>query len=83
MMTDLIEVKIETVAKDVQINEELDAELPGGSENHQHNFELRDSNVHSLNPETCLLYGIDDVPPWYMCIFLGFQVSVFCESRST
>ena len=23
-----------------------------------------------------LLYGIDDVPPWYMCIFLGFQVSL-------
>lgn len=23
-----------------------------------------------------LLYGLDDVPPWYMCLFLGFQVAL-------
>jgi len=28
-----------------------------------------------------LLYGIDDVPSWYMCIFLGFQVRMKCGYR--
>ncbi len=23
-----------------------------------------------------ILYKVDDVPPWYMCLFLGFQVSL-------
>ena len=23
-----------------------------------------------------LFYGVDEVPPWYKCIFLGFQVSL-------
>ena len=26
---------------------------------------------------TRLAYGVDDVPPWYMCILLGFQVGIW------
>ena len=26
-------------------------------------------------PASDLQYGIDDTPPWYLCILLGFQVS--------
>ncbi|XP_076802860.1 solute carrier family 23 member 1-like [Clavelina lepadiformis] len=31
------------------------------------------SNKESFRNSKNLLYGIDDIPPWYMCIFLGFQ----------
>ena len=29
---------------------------------------------HEAKLESDLAYSIDDVPPWYMCILLGFQV---------
>ena len=36
--------------------------------------ETGDSNLQP-GEKNELLYGVDDVPPWYLCIFLGFQVS--------
>ena len=30
----------------------------------------------SAKVESDLAYSIDDVPPWYLCILLGFQVSL-------
>ena len=38
------------------------------------NPEEQQSEESAEKPD--LLYGIDDVPPWYMCIFLGFQVRI-------
>merc|ERR1712198_16602 len=32
-----------------------------------------DPNYEEKSPEVKILYKIDDVPPWYMCLFLGFQ----------
>ncbi len=33
-----------------------------------------DNNEDDGKPKTDLEYNIDDVPPWFMCIFLGLQV---------
>ena len=30
-----------------------------------------------------LLYGINDVPPWYTCLLLGFQVSYYWQITPT
>ena len=35
---------------------------------------LIDSKRHTPRE---LLYGVNDIPPWYTSIILGFQVSVF------
>ena len=48
------------------------------------NIRLNSDHAHASNrnsdgvsKDQRLLYGIKDIPPWYMCIFLGFQVSGF------
>lgn len=28
-----------------------------------------------------ITYGIDDVPPWYLCIFMALQVILILSSR--
>lgn len=44
-------------------------------------------DTHERTPHDCpdekdegdhhdLLYKIDDTPPWYMCLLLGFQVNI-------
>jgi solute carrier family 23 (nucleobase transporter), member 1 len=30
------------------------------------------------NDDNKLHYGLEDTPPWYTCLVLGFQVSRFC-----
>ncbi len=56
------------------------ADIPelGKKADHTRNYHHRASIISNksveLEEKEQLLYGIDDVPPWYMCLFLGFQV---------
>ena len=52
---------------------DLEFEEPRNKRNAQETL----NNLHPEKPQyeaEELLYGIDDVPPWYMCLFLGLQV---------
>ena len=37
-------------------------------------IELKDIKSDNKNQPDELAYSIEDNPPWYMCILLGFQV---------
>jgi len=36
-----------------------------------------DDDEGDSHKDARLAYGVDDVPPWYMCILLGFQVGIW------
>jgi hypothetical protein len=35
---------------------------------------LDNKKLDELDDPDPLLYALEDIPPWYMCLFLGFQV---------
>ena len=37
---------------------------------------VEESEKKEKNEESDLAYSIEDTPPWYLCLLLGFQVSV-------
>ena len=40
-------------------------------------IDIAEKDVKNVKKRTAddLAYAIEDIPPWYLCIFLGFQVS--------
>ena len=43
-------------------------------------IDIAEKDVKNVKNKTTddLAYAIEDVPPWYLCIFLGFQVRIIC-----
>ena len=51
--------------------EPVDVQVPNGDLNN----DIKDEYlVDPYKKRSEVLYGVDDVPPWYMCLLLGFQV---------
>lgn len=43
-------------------------------------FALEDTKTNSnSNRNANITYGIDDVPPWYLCLFMALQVLVHLD----
>ena len=41
-------------------------------------IELQQQQPEKKPKENDLAYGIEDTPPWYLCLLLGFQVNNSC-----
>ena len=71
------ETKIEVDTQDGAKEGEIVPGSPGRSINSEDHLQEKAPLEGSDSSDgSRLLYGIDDVPPWYMCIFLGFQVCI-------
>ncbi|KAK7008580.1 hypothetical protein BgiMline_000022, partial [Biomphalaria glabrata] len=48
-------------------------EMNNGSNQKQTTDRKRVTNASTQEKSLDILYTVDQVPPWYLCIFLGFQ----------
>lgn len=48
------------------------------------NTQVQDGHFHQVqgNSNGELMFKVDDVPPWYLCLFLGLQVSLKEQNRN-
>lgn len=51
-------------------------ELHGDNENiNCYTINPGNGNPQPVEKKSGITYGIDDIPPWYLCIFMALQVS--------
>lgn len=66
-------------AKEMLGPEDENDDIPGGvkyrpTANKANGSRVDDVSVGVLSVESQVMYGVEDVPPLYLCILLGFQV---------